>query len=1283
MNKFEKILSVNEVRRIVKKMYIKEISSFNQLFINQVKISNCLRNFHRIKTIYGLQDYNKLNKPCLFFGVYNKKDLNFISKHRGNKYILWGGTDLDPRFDKTLDIVKCLKNMKNVFHIAISDNISERLQKYNIKHYIFKNFSLIDKNLFKPTKEKGNKIYIYNGVIPGREPNYGKEIYEKVMEKLPQFEFIQSNKLNISYQEIHNIYKECFIGLRLTEYDGNANTVQEFKSMGIPIIHNHSEYGLKWKNVDDIVNHIQNNRKILIYADININNTDGAVIWLSNLTNTLIKDGYKVDILNSYVKNYNNFMRNVEKKESCNIYKISRNSPKKKIQQYYRYYDKIIIRGSDILNELNNDDEILNKICVYAMGIHQKEIVRLNNNFMEIWCQSKTFEEIYTNLGIPKNKIKLTPPIAYKYNFNIPERRDKDIRLIYCGTLRDEENILEIIEQFKKIHSERSEIKLTICYGKIHGNYEFVNKINDIIEKGVKGITFKYNLSHRDSCYEIATSDIGICWRKNGWGDNGEISTKILEYELYNLPVLVNFNNWKYKLSLVNNFTLKSDVINTLMNYNTPKYDTLSYEILKVSNIKINFIIFNLSTIKKRNGSINNELTIMTFLSKYFKVYYNDVLINEFVFNDVLDVDMLNKHIEKKINKSKLSDFFPNYYGIFKFTQKYDITFYRCDNFDYLKKLFKMLPEPKVFSHNYDQNIWENNNVGFQTNVSKYLALNNTLKYIEDDGTLKYYKNQMVVPKKTFVKPSFIKNYVIEKVDLHSKLNSKFLISVIGNINKHTNINNLISVVQKLRNKYQNLNICIVVFSNENYEEKHNHEYIHYFNLNENVYFNYLSDIDVCVNTWYNNVIIYSSSNKILDCVSLNVPIIVPHSISYYEMLGLEYPLYYSYKNLLSSLENCIEGIITKRYNDKVNKLYNVIKDKYNINSYKTYFHQILNVLTENIKKINIIIIGVGSGKRNFGGISVNTEQMYFYFKNNGFLVNAILYDNKIEAPYTLYDNNFVHCNNKYVYNFINKFKRDESIIILQSWIHSDVINYLKKHNMKIVMLNPGLLLDTLDTFYLNLEEKDVTFSDVTLNTIQNADIVVANSKLSQNMIKNKLNINPLLNYFNSYFIKKYDICWENKTYDVGFVISSTKRSIKNFNLFVKILEKLDNLYIIIVGHDTHVKINNHKIEVIKHVDNETAINIIADTKILVNTSFFDCGPTTLFESILNKSKYICSNNVGGSELLNENEIVVDYNNIYEWGKKISDNLTKEPIRDYNKINSVLNINNLLIDILR
>ena len=38
-----------------------------------------------------------------------------------------------------------------------------------------------------------------------------------------------------------------------TTHDGNANTVQELEAMKIPIVHNQSDYGIKWNTVDDVI----------------------------------------------------------------------------------------------------------------------------------------------------------------------------------------------------------------------------------------------------------------------------------------------------------------------------------------------------------------------------------------------------------------------------------------------------------------------------------------------------------------------------------------------------------------------------------------------------------------------------------------------------------------------------------------------------------------------------------------------------------------------------------------------------------------------------------------------------------------------------------------------------------------------------------------------------------------------------------------------------------------------------------------------------------------------
>ena len=41
------------------------------------------------------------------------------------------------------------------------------------------------------------------------------------------------------------------------------------------------------------------------------------------------------------------------------------------------------------------------------------------------------------------------------------------IKIIYCATLCENENILETIEEFKKIINIRNDIELLICYDRI------------------------------------------------------------------------------------------------------------------------------------------------------------------------------------------------------------------------------------------------------------------------------------------------------------------------------------------------------------------------------------------------------------------------------------------------------------------------------------------------------------------------------------------------------------------------------------------------------------------------------------------------------------------------------------------------------------------------------------------------------------------------------------------------------------------------------------------------
>ncbi len=86
-------------------------------------------------------------------------------------------------------------------------------------------------------------------------------------------EYIISSSISVPYEEIPSIYKQCFLGIRLTQQDGNANTVQEMGLMGIKCVHN-GEFpnAINWFNLNDIIKIINEEKKKIGKKDENLAN---------------------------------------------------------------------------------------------------------------------------------------------------------------------------------------------------------------------------------------------------------------------------------------------------------------------------------------------------------------------------------------------------------------------------------------------------------------------------------------------------------------------------------------------------------------------------------------------------------------------------------------------------------------------------------------------------------------------------------------------------------------------------------------------------------------------------------------------------------------------------------------------------------------------------------------------------------------------------------------------------------------------------------------------------
>jgi glycosyltransferase involved in cell wall biosynthesis len=774
------------------------ISSLKNLYT-----SNALNHLSaRFLSQHSLLSFQQHNPVALFFGLYDNRDIETLEKFQGLKFVMFGGSDCNIELKNRKKNVDRIKKIPNLYYLSISPDIQQRLNNLNIQNTLIE-LNLVDKTIFKPVSQKGKKIFIYNGLNKCMENIYGKEIYTRLIKEHPEYEFVLSNQLNIPYNQMPNKYAECFIGLRLTQHDGNANMVQEMEAMGIPVVHNHSNYGLKWKNYDDIVNYIRNFRmqKVLIQANINLNNVDGATIWWSNLVNTFIKEGNEVIYVSNYKINNDSNTRNIENKDKLQIINPCKNltaeETKKEVEKYGEQAKEIIIRSELLLKIINSNWNLLNKTIIYGLDIHAQDIGKLENKFKEVWTQSPKLKELLEKNNVKKITIK--EPMAYKYDFNLPERNDNEIRLIYTGTLRNEENILEIIEEFKKIHAERPEVLLTMCYGKIHGNKEFQDKVNKIIKEGVKGITFKHNLSHKDCCYEMAKSDIGICWRKNGWGDNGEVSTKVKEYENTKISVITN----NYNLKLETNLLYFDNSFYYILKFYSKKY---------ILNDNRNQIIYlaNTSFPQISGYTVRTENILKEIKKKYKIICFvkpdsKNKFINIFLKNDII----YYKYNDIKNYKNYLINYL-------RFNKNIKIIWSASDNFNgilggEIKNILKLksIYEIRGFWH-YTRKYFEERQNKFNksffynyNNLEKKACQLNDFILCENDKILEICNKEFRIPKEklNLLKNGVDKSFNIIEKDFNSLKSITF--GYIGSIVSYEGIIEFIEEFKKINNKYK------------------------------------------------------------------------------------------------------------------------------------------------------------------------------------------------------------------------------------------------------------------------------------------------------------------------------------------------------------------------------------------------------------------------------------------------------------------------------------------------
>ncbi len=201
---------------------------------------------------YQMVNYTDILSPAVFFGCVAHRDLGVVYNHKGLCIIIWAGSDIKAIADENkVPInsiwIQMLKHRENIKHIAISKWIADDLDKLGIKYYRLP--ILPHNNSDIHPCPLGSSVYMYQP----DNPLYNGGIYEKVKKNLP-YNFIEATVHTYSREQLMEVYKDCFIGLRFTDHDGLSNTVCELGLMGRRVINNGDIPNcLPYETVEDVI----------------------------------------------------------------------------------------------------------------------------------------------------------------------------------------------------------------------------------------------------------------------------------------------------------------------------------------------------------------------------------------------------------------------------------------------------------------------------------------------------------------------------------------------------------------------------------------------------------------------------------------------------------------------------------------------------------------------------------------------------------------------------------------------------------------------------------------------------------------------------------------------------------------------------------------------------------------------------------------------------------------------------------------------------------------------
>jgi|GEM_PF-2404991 glycosyltransferase involved in cell wall biosynthesis len=318
-------------------------------------------------------------------------------------------------------------------------------------------------------------------------------------------------------------------------------------------------------------------KRILIYADADLNLIDGSAVWLASLTemlsgeetffvDVLLKRRLERDLLVHHLIDHPRVRflcpwglaeSDLELRvllERFGDVRLDVLMASELILRLHQEsaYDRILIRGAGILAHLSAVSEIANIGIAYVTnpnaytdwGQHQ-ELVSIHRQFDTTFCQTELARKaIIELLGPDANlgRIDILNPMVPDANFDLPLGR-KRIRMAlgYSGKFSPPYMIEEMLEAHRRIRQTRPDATLHVIGDKFH-NRPYVEGFEERVRASLQeeaGVHWHGGVGREEANRLVSEMEVASGWRDPSFDSTVEMSTKVLEYAALGIPVLM------------------------------------------------------------------------------------------------------------------------------------------------------------------------------------------------------------------------------------------------------------------------------------------------------------------------------------------------------------------------------------------------------------------------------------------------------------------------------------------------------------------------------------------------------------------------------------------------------------------------------------------------------------------------------------------------------------------------------------------------------------------------